>query len=112
MREDNIKAAFEELLDYVELLDTRTDAILRLLKDKGITTDNKFIPYLEKDDDASDIRVGAARSRIDYLFSGDQNAKPAIDAPAIDAKDGTEERRPSGANSDNASPGSSERDAA
>jgi hypothetical protein len=106
MRDDNIKAAFEELLDYVELLDTRTDAILRLLKDKGITTDDKFIPYLDKDD-ASDIRVRAARSRIDYLFTADEAAKPATEV-----KEGSEQKASSGANSDNASPGDTERDAA
>jgi hypothetical protein len=107
MRDDNIKAAFEELLDYVELLDTRTDAILRLLKDKGITTDEKFIRYLDKDDGASDIRVRAARLRVDYLFSGDENAKPATDV-----KQGTEEKKSSEANSESASPEGSKRDAA
>ena len=79
MDDNSIKDAFEELLDSLELLDTRTEAILQLLKDSGITTDENFIPYLEKSDTPSDIRVRAARARIDYLFSASKEAKPTTE---------------------------------
>jgi hypothetical protein len=73
------KEAFSDLLAYLEFLETQTRALLQLLKDNGIVTDEKLAPYLEQASKASDVRMRAARARIDHLFSADEEAKPATE---------------------------------
>jgi|ERR1700676_20077 len=67
--------AFKELLPYLETLETQTAAILRLLKDKGLTTDEQFAPYLEQAGNISNVKWLAAGLRIDHLLSSVEKDK-------------------------------------
>jgi hypothetical protein len=60
---------FEEMLPYLETLDAQIGGIIRLLKDKGITTNAEFAKYAQGGDDAANIRERGMRVRMEYLFS-------------------------------------------
>lgn len=60
---------FEEMLPYLEKLDARLGAVVQLLKDKHITTDQEFAKYVERADLASDVRDRGLRVRMERLFS-------------------------------------------
>lgn len=79
MSDNSVKQAFSDLLAYLEFLETRTRALLHFLKDKGIVTEEKPASYLEQASQESDIRMRAARARIDHLFNADDEAKPATE---------------------------------
>jgi len=74
------KEAFTDLFSHLEHLETVTGALLQFLKDNGFATDEKLAPYLEQASKASDVRMRAARARMDHLFSADETAKPAAEA--------------------------------
>jgi len=74
------KEAFNDLLSHLEHLETVTGAILQFLKANGIATDEKLAPYLEQASKASDVRMRAARARLEHLFAADETAKPATEA--------------------------------
>lgn len=60
---------FEEMLPYLETLDAQIGGIIRLLKDKGITTNAEFAQYVQRGDDAGNVRERGMRVRMEYLFS-------------------------------------------
>jgi hypothetical protein len=60
---------FEEMLPYLETLDAQIGGIIRLLKDKGITTNAEFSKYAQGGDDAANVRERGWRARMEYLFS-------------------------------------------
>ncbi len=60
---------FEEMLPYLETLDSQISGIVQLLKDKGITTNAEFAKYTQRGDDASNVRERGMRVRMEYLFS-------------------------------------------
>lgn len=59
---------FEEMLPYLETLDAQIGGVIRLLKDKGITTNEEFAKYAQRGDDAASVRERGMRARIEYLF--------------------------------------------
>lgn len=59
---------FEDLLPYLERLDAQIGAIVQVLKEKGITTDEEFIAKVKRADVASEVRDRALRVRMERLF--------------------------------------------
>lgn len=80
MSDNPAKEAFTDMLTHLERLETLTGALLQLLKDNGTATDEKLAPYLEQASTASDVRMRAARARLEHLFTADEKAKPATEA--------------------------------
>jgi hypothetical protein len=70
-----VRQVFEELLPSLEALDTKCAAILQFLKNKGIANDDELAPYFEEAGNASNVRWGAARLRINHLLSTTQAAE-------------------------------------
>jgi hypothetical protein len=60
---------FEEMLPYLETLDAQIGGVIRLLKDKGITTNEEVAKYVRRGDDAANVRERGMRARMEYLFS-------------------------------------------
>jgi len=80
--ENPAKEACTDLLTHLEHLETLTGALLQLLKDNGMASDDKLAPYLEQASKASDVRMRAARARLEHLFTADDKARPATEAVA------------------------------
>jgi hypothetical protein len=60
---------FEELLPYLETLDSQIGGLVQLLKDKHITTTEEFAQYARQADQASNVKERGLRVRMEYLFS-------------------------------------------
>lgn len=58
-----------ELGSSLENLEAQQGALLQLLKDKGIVTDNELAPYLNQAGNASSVRWRAAHLRLEHIFS-------------------------------------------
>jgi hypothetical protein len=78
MDENLSRQILDDLFPSLEALDTKTSALLQLLKDKGITNDKELATCLEQAGNASNVRWRAARVRLDYLLSS--AAKPQEEA--------------------------------
>ncbi len=79
MNDNPAHQVFSDLLGYLELLEAQTGAILQFLKEKGIATDEQLAPYLERAANAASVKWGAARVRMEHLFTLSQQvtAEPA-----------------------------------
>jgi hypothetical protein len=64
-----IKEILEELFSLLESLETQSLALTQFLKDQGIATDEKLVPYLDRAGNASSVKWRAARARMQYLLS-------------------------------------------
>ena len=69
MNIDPAEQVFEDMLPYLETLDAQVGAIVQLLKDKGITTNEEFARYVQQADNASNVRKRGIRVRMEYLFT-------------------------------------------
>jgi hypothetical protein len=69
MFNDPAEQFFEEMLPYLEKLDAQIGAVIQLLKDKKITTDEEFSRYVQKADLASNVRDRGLRVRMEHLFA-------------------------------------------
>jgi len=70
-----------ELGSSLENLETQQAALLQLLKDKRMVTDEELAPYLNQAGNASSVRWRAAHVRLEHIFSAaapkeQQTAKP------------------------------------
>ena len=74
--ENPIKEVIGDLFRYLELLETQTAAILRVLKDKGISTEEDFASYSEEASNAANVKWRAARARMEKLFAAIPEEKP------------------------------------
>ena len=69
MNVDPSEQVFEEILPYLETLDAQIGAIVQLLKDKGMTTNEEFAQCVQQADMASNVRERGLRVRMEYLFT-------------------------------------------
>ena len=69
MNEDILREALHEMFSSLEGLETQNAAILSLLKEKGIATDEALAAHFEQAANASNVRWRAAQVRMDYLLS-------------------------------------------
>ena len=68
MKINPAEQAFEEMLPYFATLDAQIGAVVQLLKDKGMTTNEEFARYVQRDK-ASYVRKRGLRVRMKYLFA-------------------------------------------
>ena len=95
MSENPAKEAFNDLLTYLEQVQTRCEALFRFLLDNGTVSNEKLTPYLEQASKASDVRLRAARARIEHLFNAEQKAKPATESLAGGSENESQKAPPS-----------------
>ncbi|MGZ4815366.1 MAG: hypothetical protein ACXVZV_08150 [Terriglobales bacterium] len=86
MSENPTREALEELLDYLEQVETRTEALVLLLKDKGIiTSDEEFKPYLDQASTPTDVISRAIHARFDALFNPEEAVAATEAVPGASA---------------------------
>jgi hypothetical protein len=66
---DTLKEVLAELFALLEAQETNSVAVLQLLKDQGITSDETLAPYLDQAGRASNVKWRAARMRMEYLLT-------------------------------------------
>jgi hypothetical protein len=66
---DVIDQVLDELIPVLEALETKSAAILLLLKDRGMARDEQLAPYLEEAGKASNVKWIAARLRMKSVLS-------------------------------------------
>ncbi len=64
-----IEEIFDEVFTLLQDLETRSVAVLEYLQEQGGVTDEKLAPYLDRAAAASDVRLRAARARMEYLLA-------------------------------------------
>lgn len=78
MNVDLAQELLNELGSSLESLEKQHGALLQLLKDKDIVTDDQLAPYLTKAGKASNVRWLAARIRLEHLFSGEKQREEQL----------------------------------
>lgn len=66
---DPIKQLFDDLFTLLEAQETQTIAVMELLRDAGIGSEEKMKPYLERAGNAASVKWRAARVRMEYLLT-------------------------------------------
>jgi cobalamin biosynthesis Mg chelatase CobN len=69
VNEDIAKEILDALFSSLEELETQNAAVLQLLKDKGLASEDDLAAHLEQAGNASNVKWRAARVRIDHLVS-------------------------------------------
>jgi len=69
MQSDTLQAVLSELFALLEAQETNSAALLQLLKDQGIASDEKLSTYLDQAGRASNVKWRAARMRMEYLLT-------------------------------------------
>ena len=79
MQQDPLKEVLNELFTLLEAQETNGAAVLQLLKDEGIASDEKLATYLNQAGNASNVKWRAARMRMEYLLTPIQKQTSEID---------------------------------
>src|SRR5258706_12240838 len=66
---DTLKEVLSELFALLEAQETNSAALLQLLKDQGIASDEKLSTYLDQAGRPSNVKCRAARMRMEYLLT-------------------------------------------
>jgi hypothetical protein len=66
---DTLKEILSELFALLETQETNSTAVLQLLKDQGLASDEKLSTYLDQAGKASNVKWRAARMRMEYLLT-------------------------------------------
>jgi hypothetical protein len=77
MEVDLARELLNELGTSLENMETQHAALLELLKQKGIVTDEQLAPHFEQAGNASNVRWRAARVRLEHLFSAAERQQEA-----------------------------------
>ncbi len=103
MHLDSLKEVLGELFALLETQETNSTAVLQLLKDQGIASDEKLSSYLDQAGRTSNVKWRAARMRMEYLLTpiqkeaADNNkskqAQPSEAQPKEAANNGEENKR-------------------
>jgi len=72
IQQDSLKEVLTELFTLLEAQETSSAAVLQLLKDEGIASDEKLATYLDQAGNASSVKWRAARMRMEYLLTSVQ----------------------------------------
>jgi hypothetical protein len=78
MNVDLAQELLNELGSSLENLEKQHGALLQLLKDKDIVTDDQLAPYLAQAGKASNVRWLAARIRLEHLFSAEKQREEKL----------------------------------
>ena len=73
MNADLAQELLNELGSSLEEIEKQQAALLQLLKDREVVTDDQLAPYLTTAGHASSVRWRAARVRLEYLFSAERS---------------------------------------
>jgi hypothetical protein len=76
---DTLKEILSELFALLETQETNSTAVLQLLKDQGIASDEKLSTYLDQAGKASNVKWRAARMRMEYLLTPIQKETAGCD---------------------------------
>lgn len=69
----------EDLLPYLERLDAQIGAVVQVLKEKGMTTDEEFTAKVEQANVASEVRDRGLRVRIEhFVLTSSQTRKQEL----------------------------------
>ena len=88
-----VQEILHDLFSSMETLETQNTAILQLLKDKGIATDEELASHLEQAGNASSVRWRGVRVRADYLFASAIKAAEQADKEPPKPTDDTQEAK-------------------
>lgn len=69
MDSDAVDQILDELIPFLETLETQSSAILLFLKAKGMATDEELAPYFEQAGNMSSVRWRASRVRMKSVLS-------------------------------------------
>lgn len=89
MDENIVQEILHELFSSLETLETQSAAILQLVKDKGLASEQEIASHLEQAGNAANVRWRTAQVRIEHLINGalktaERAAKP--EAPKLEEK--------------------------
>jgi len=93
---DTLKEVLGELFALLEAQETNSAALLQLLKDQGIISDEKLSTYLDQAGRASNVKWRAARMRMEYLLTPIQ--KETADKDKFKQAEAKEAQSPEAAN--------------